>query len=364
MATEPTTDHIRLFLPGPIEVHPDILAEMARPMIGHRQEAYRALHREVRAGLQWLFSTKNDVIISTSSATGCWEAAARNGVRKGILHLLNGNFSERWEETSRLCGKKTGTYALDWGRAHRPEELRRHLASGEYDAVAIVHSETSAGVLDPLADLCAVVNEFPDVLLFVDAVSSATTVPIDVDALGIDVMLVGVQKGFGLPPGLAFYTLSARALERSKGLEGRGYYFNWEVLAKSSKNDETPATPPVSQLFGLRKQLERMKTEGLTARYARHAAMAERVRGWAEERGFGLFAEKPWYTNGLTCVNNGRGIDVSAMTKYLRETRRIAIDGGYGKLKGKTFRIAHMADIRPAEIDEVLAGIDEFLARK
>jgi len=364
MATDKPADHVRLFLPGPIEVHPEILAEMARPMIGHRQEAYRVLHREVRAGLQWLFNTKNDVIISTSSATGCWEGAARNGVKKGILHLLNGNFSERWEETSRLCGKKTGTYTLDWGKAHKPEEVRKLLATGDYDTLAIVHSETSAGVLDPLADLCAVAKEFPDVHVFVDAVSSGATVPIDVDALGIDVLLVGVQKGFGLPPGLAFFTLSARALERSKTVEGRGYYFNWEVLTKSSKNDETPATPPVSQLFGLRKQLERMKAEGLEARYARHQKMADMVRGWAVERGFGLFAEQGYYANGLTCVNNGRNIDVGAMTKHLRETRKIAIDGGYGKIKGKSFRIAHMADIQPADIELVLAGIDEFLAKK
>ncbi len=354
--------HVRLFLPGPVEVHPDILAACAQPMIGHRQEAYRALHRDVRAGLQWIFSTKNDVIISTSSATGCWEAAARNGVKKGILHLINGNFSERWEESSRLCGKKTGTYTLDWGKAHRPEEVRKLLASGEYDAIGIVHSETSAGVLDPLADICAVAKEFPDVLVFVDAVSSAATVPIDVDALGIDVMLVSVQKGFGCPPGLAFFTLSQKALERSKGVEGRGYYFNWEVLSKSSKNDETPATPPVSTLFGLRKQIERIKAEGLEARYARHAKMADRVRGWAEEKGFGLFAEKGYYANGLTCVANGRNIDVGAMTKWLREAKKMAVDGGYGKIKGKSFRISHMADIQPSDIEELLGAMDEWLA--
>ena len=349
--------HVRLFLPGPVEVHPEILAACAQPMIGHRQEAYRALHREVRAGLQWLFSTKNDVIISTSSATGCWEGAARNGVKKGILHLLNGNFSERWEESSRLCGKKTGKYELDWGKAHRPEEVRRLLATGEYDTLAIVHSETSAGVLDPLAEICAVAKEFPDVLVFVDAVSSAATVPIDVDALGIDVMLVGVQKGLGLPPGLSFYTLSQRALDRSKGVEGKGYYFNWEVAVKSSKNDETPATPPVSQLFGLRKQLERIRAEGLEARWARHATMADRVRGWAVERGFGLFAEKGYYANGLTCVANGLGIDVAAMTKYLREARKIAVDGGYGKIKGQTFRIGHMGDHTIARVRSLLESM-------
>src|SRR5437879_1712175 len=105
-------DHVRLFLPGPVEVHPEVLAAQTTPMIGHRTEAYRVLHREVRAGMQWLFGTKNDVIVSTSSATGIWESCARNGVEKGCLHLTNGNFSERWEETTRLCGKAVGAYAL------------------------------------------------------------------------------------------------------------------------------------------------------------------------------------------------------------------------------------------------------------
>src|SRR5262245_20736743 len=118
-------DHVKLFQPGPVEVHPEILAAMARPMLGHRQEAYRVVHRAVRSGLQRMFGTKNDVLISTSSATGVWEACARNGVKKGVLQLTNGNFSERWEETTKLCGKAIGTYAVEWGKAHRAEEVKK-----------------------------------------------------------------------------------------------------------------------------------------------------------------------------------------------------------------------------------------------
>jgi predicted phosphoserine aminotransferase len=357
------SDHIRLFTPGPVEVHPEILQAQSRWMIGHRQEAYREVHRAVRSGLQWMFNTKNDVIISTSSATGAWEGCARNGVKKGCLQLTNGNFSERWEETTRLCGKPLGTYQVDWGKAHRPEELEKHLASGKYDAVAIVHSETSTGVLNPLAELCAVCRKFPDVLVFVDAVSSAATLPIDVEALGIDVLLVGVQKGFGLPPGLAFYTLSPRALERSAGIPDRGYYFNWEILAKHSKADETPATPPVSLMFALQTQLERIKKETLEGRWARHAALANRCRSWAIERGQTLFPEKGRESVGLTCIANQRGWDVKALHDWLLKERGMAMDQGYGKLKGKTFRIAHMADCQVADLDELLGAIDEFTSR-
>jgi predicted phosphoserine aminotransferase len=355
-------DHVRLFIPGPVEVHPEILAEMARPMIGHRQEVYRALHRDVRAGMQWLFSTKNDVIVSTSSATGVWESCARNGIRKGCLHLTNGNFSERWEETTRLCGKPLGVYALDWGKAHRAEVVMRELETGKYDAIAIVHSETSAGVMDPLEEICEVARRFDDVLIFVDVVSSLATVPIDVDRLGIDVCLAGVQKGVGVPPGLALYSLSQRALDRSKSVADRGYYFNWEILSKHSGHDETPATPPIPQLFALRRQLDRMRAEGLEARFARHRAMAERCRAWAQEAGFGLFPEKGYETIGLTCVANTRGIDVRAMAEHCL-ARGFAIDQGYGKLRGKTFRIAHMGDTTLADLEELLAVMTEFVGR-
>jgi len=361
MAEKPT--HTKLFLPGPIEVVPEILAEMARPMIGHRSEGYRDLHRAVRSALQRLFGTANDVIIATSSATGVWESCARNGVKKGTLHLTNGNFSERWEETTRLCGKPLGTYKVEWGKAHRPAELKRHLETGKYDSVAIVHSETSTGVLNPLEELCAVARKFDDVLLFVDAVSSAATVPIEVDRLGIDVLVVSVQKGFAVPPGLAFFTLSKRALERSKSMEGRGYYFSWEVASKHSDKDETPATPPIPQLRALRRQLARIEEEGLDARWARHRAMAERVRGWARDRGFSIFAEEPFWTVGLTCIANARNADVAAMAKHCKE-RGMALDQGYGSLKGKTFRIAHMGDIQPSDVDALLKAIDEHLGGK
>jgi predicted phosphoserine aminotransferase len=361
---KPARDHVRLYLPGPVEVAPEILAEMARPMVGHRQEVYRELHRSVRSGLQWMFHTKNDVIISTSSATGVWESCARNGIKKGILHLTNGNFSERWEETTRLSGKPLETYGLEWGRAHKPADVKKYLDTGKFDAIAIVHSETSAGVMDPLEEICDVVKKYDDVHCYVDAVSSAATVDIDVDGLGIDVLIVGVQKGFACPPGLAFYTLSERALERSKTVEGRGYYFNWEIMTKHSKLDETPATPPIPQLRALDRQLQRIREETPEGRYARHRALAERCRSWAKERGFGLHAEEPHYSIGLTCVANTKGIDVAGLAKFLLTDRKMAIDQGYGKIKHKTFRLAHMGEITMDMLNELLGAIDEFMGAK
>ncbi|MGH7298571.1 MAG: pyridoxal-phosphate-dependent aminotransferase family protein [Polyangiaceae bacterium] len=362
----------KLFIPGPVEVYPEILAEMARPMIGHRSEAFRALYKEVIEGLRWFFSMnragdtpaapRQHVFTSTASATGVWEGASRCCVKKGVLHLVNGAFSERWEEVSRLNGRATGVYAVEWGKAHRAAEVEKHLASGKYDAVAIVHSETSTGVLDPLAEICAVAKKFDGVQVLVDAVSSLTTVPIDVDALGIDVCLASVQKGFALPPGLTVFTVSERALERTKTVADRGYYFAFDAIAQSAAKDETPSTPAISQLFALRKQIERMKAETLERRFARHRDMAMRVRGWAAERGFQLFPEAGFETFGLTCIANTRSIDVKAMAAHAGE-KGFALDQGYGKLKGKTFRIAHMGDVTPTEVEELLAALDGFLAK-
>jgi predicted phosphoserine aminotransferase len=362
MADKPAPKHKRLFIPGPVEVDPEILAAMATPMIGHRSDSFRKLYKEVIDGLRALLATRAHVFTSTSSATGVWEGAARNCVRRGTLHLVNGAFSERWEEVTRLNARRTGVYAVEWGRAHRADVVKRELESGKYDSIAIVHSETSTGVLDPIAEICDVARRFEDVLVFVDAVSSLTTVPIAPDELGIDVLLAGVQKGFALPPGLAVFTVSERAMARSRTIEDRGYYFNFEVMAQSAAKDETPATPAISILFALRRQLERMRAEGLEARFARHRALAERCRSWATARGFGLFAEPGYETVGLTCIANARGADVEAMAKHCAE-RGFSLDKGYGKVKGKTFRIAHMGDVTTGELDALLAALDEFLAR-
>ncbi len=351
----------KLFIPGPVEVAPEILAEMGRPMIGHRSEEFRALYRDVIAGLRALLRTRAHVFTATSSATGIWEAAARNCVRRGCLHLVNGAFSERWEEVTRRNGKPTGVYAVDWGKAHRPDAVARELETGKYDAIAIVHSETSTGVLNPLAEICAAARRFDDVLVLVDAVSSLTTVPIDIDGLGIDVLLAGVQKGFALPPGLAVFTVSERALERARAIPDRGYYFDFEEIARFAARDETPATPAISLLFALRRQLERIGAEGLEARFTRHLEMARRCRAWAKAHGFDLFPEPGREAVGLTCVANTRGIDVPALARFCA-ARGFTIDAGYGKIKGKTFRIAHMGDTTPADLEALLAVAAEFLA--
>jgi aspartate aminotransferase-like enzyme len=357
-----TPTHKRLFTPGPVEVAPEILAALSTPMIGHRSADFTELYQRVQPGLRWALGTDGPVYLVTASATGIWEMGARSCVRSRCLHLVNGAFSDRWEKTTLANGKQTGRLEVDWGRANRDmDALRAELATGAYDAVAVVHSETSTGVLNPLAEIAAVVREHDDVLLLVDAVSSATTVPIATDELGVDILLLGVQKAFGLPPGLALCVASDRARERAASLEHRGYYLDLLEFETRHHKGQTPTTPAIPQIYALESQLGRMQAEGLEARYARHQSMAERTRAWARERGFGLFAEEGYGTVGLTCVANTRGVDVAALAAWLADEKRAVMDRGYGKLRGGTFRIPHMGDMQPETLDELLGWIDEWL---
>ncbi|MER3544350.1 MAG: aminotransferase [Chloroflexota bacterium] len=357
------TSHVKLFIPGPTEVRPEVLQAMAQPMIGHRGRAFEELFARLQPRLRQLFATHARVYISTSSGTGLWEAASRNCVRdnRPILHLVNGAFSERWAQVSAANGKRVVRIEAPWGQAIRPEQVAQALQADHYDAVALVHNETSTGVINPLAEIAAVVREHADTLLLVDAVSSLGGAPVEVDGWGLDVCLTSSQKCLALPPGLSFAAVSDRALARAQEVPHRGYYFDFLELERMLARNHTPATPAIPLLYALDVQLDRILAEGLPARFARHAHMAARVRAWAAER-FALFAEEGYRSPTLTTIANTRQIDVEALNAFLRE-RRMQISNGYGRLKGATFRIAHMGDLTLDEIEELLAAIHVFLDR-
>ena len=359
----------RLFIPGPTEVRPEVLQQLSRPMIGHRSAEFGQFLRELQPRLRRLFQTQDRIYISTSSGTGLWEAAVRNCVRahRRCLNLVSGAFSQRWRRVTLANGKQSVAVEADWGRVIRPEQVEEALERERVDAVALVHSETSTGVLNPLEEIAEVVRRFPDTLLLVDAVSSLGGVDISVGDLGIDVCLTSSQKALALPPGLSLASVSDRALARAQEVENRGYYFDFLVFEEYLARNQTPSTPPISLLYALDYQLDRILAEGLEARFRRHQAMAQMVWKWAEERGFELFAEEGYRSPTVTVVRNTRGIDirrtvpVRALQAYLKG-RGMTIADGYGPLKGKTFRIAHMGDLTPADVEEVLAAIDDFLS--
>jgi predicted phosphoserine aminotransferase len=354
--------HKKLFIPGPVEVFPDVLERLSTPLIGHRTTEYCALHARVRAKLQQLLSTKNKVFLATCSGTGVMEASVRNCVSQRVLSLICGEFGERWYEIAKANGKDADALRVDLGKAIRPEMVKRALASGHYDAVALTHNETSTGVMNPLAEIGAVMKKYPDVIFMVDAVSSMGGAKIDVDEWGIDVCLSSTQKGFGLPPGFAVCSVSDKALKKAATVPNRGFYFDFLVFDEYDAKDQTPTTPSLPHIFALDYQLDKWFKDGLEKRYARHIQMAEQCRHWAKKRGFDLFPEAGYESVTLTTVDNTRGINVAALNTELGK-RGFMISAGYGRLKEQTFRIAHTGDLTPDDLSELLDAIDAILGQ-
>jgi aspartate aminotransferase-like enzyme len=357
--------HTKLFIPGPIEVSEKTYHAMCRPMIGHRSGDFKKLYAGIQPRLQTLFGTTRPVFLSTSSAWGVMEGAIRNLVHKKVLNGMCGAFSDKWFDVSKRCGKNAEALQVEWGQPIRPEQVREKLAQGGFDAFTLIHNETSCGILNPLKEIAAVMREFPEVMFIVDSVSSFSTMPIPMDELGIDVLLTGSQKALALPPGLALFAVSERAMERAmeraKTTTDRGYYFDFVEFAKNQEQDMTPSTPCISLIYALDSKLDDIFTEGVEARHARHASLNAMVHDWVKARGFEFFAPEGYRSVSLTCVANNRGIDLAEWVKRLREKHRIAIDGGYGKLKGKTFRLSNMGDETQETITELLAALDDTL---
>lgn len=353
--------HTKLFIPGPIEVSQKTFAAFCKPMIGHRSNDFKKLYGAIQPQLQTLFGTKQPVFLSTSSAWGVMEGAIRNLVHKKVLNCMNGAFSDKWLDVSRRCGKEADGLQVEWGQPILPAALDAKLATGEYDVVTLIHNETSTGVMSNIAELAAVVRKYPDVLLVVDTVSSFSVIPIPMDELGIDVLLTGSQKALALPPGLALFSVSERAFERAAKTKDRGYYFDFIEFRKNQQDDMTPSTPSISHIYALQSKLEDIFAEGVEARHARHAKLNALVHDWVVRNGFEFFAPEGYRSKSLTCVKNNREIDVAALNAKLKECHHAVIDGGYGKLKGKTFRISNMGDETEETITELLGWLDDCL---
>jgi len=352
--------HKKLFIPGPTEVREDILDVMKTPMIGHRSKEFSELYDSVIPKVKKVLYTENKVFLSTSSATGLMEGAIRNCVKEKALNLVCGAFSKRWHQITKANGKEADVVEVEWGKAILPEMVRDALKTGKYDAVTFVHNETSTGVMNPIYEIAEVMKEFPDVSFLVDAVSSMVGVKIEVDRLGIDVCLAGVQKAFALPPGLALCSVSEKALKKAESIPNRGYYFDFLTFLKYDQDKhQTPTTPIISIIFALDKQLDRFFEEGLENRFARHLEMANYVRDWTRQY-FAFFPDEKYLSNTLTAIKNTRGISVADLNKELGK-RGAMISNGYGKLKEQSFRIAHMGDLTLDDMKWLLSQINEIL---
>jgi aspartate aminotransferase-like enzyme len=353
--------HKKLFIPGPVEVRQEILDQMAKPLIGHRTKEISELQRNISNNLKKLFYTENQVMLSTSSGSGFMEGAIRSCTAKKAAVFSVGAFGKRWYKMAVSNGVPADLFEVEMGQATSPQMVEEALSTGEYDLITITHNETSTGVMNPIKEIADVVKKYPEVVFCVDTVSSAAGSKIEVDQLGIDICITSTQKALGLPPGLAICTMSNKAYERAKTVKNRGLYFDMvEIYDTINKKDhQYPSTPNVSLMYALEYQLDQIMKEGLENRFARHIEMAQYVRGWAKKH-FEIFADEKYLSNTLTTVKNTRGISVKDLNGELAK-RGFMISNGYGDLKEKTFRIAHMADITLDEVKELIGHINEIL---
>ena len=356
----------RFFLPGPTEVRPEVLAAMAQPTIGHRGPEMSALLREADPGLRAMFRTERPVYVATASATGLMEAGVRNGVRRRALALVNGAFAERFRDLLGDCGREFDAYTVPWGEAHDPAEVERRLREGGFDAVTVTHSETSTGVLNPLAEIAEAVRAAEratgeQILILVDGVTSVGGAPVNADEWGLDWVLTGSQKAMALPPGLAFGAASPRMLERAASIPGRGQYFDLLEFDAQWNRFQTPQTPAVNLIYALNEQLRHMEQEGFDARLERHRRMAERCWSWTEEQGLAVLTPPGNRSPTVTAIVLPPGASGTHLAARMAE-RGFTIGAGYGKLKETTIRIGHMGDHTVEELDALLAELEEILA--
>ena len=330
-------------------------------MIGHRGEDFKNLYRSIHPNLQKLFATRQSVFLSTSSAWGVMEASIRNVVDRGVLCCMCGAFSDKWFDVAKRCGKNAEPLQVDWGKHINPKDVDAKLATGKFDTVTLIHSETSTGVMNPLPEICCTLAKYPDVVLVVDTVSSFSGIRIEMDALGIDVMLTGAQKALALPPGFSLFSVSEKAFARAEKIPNRGYYFDFLEFKQQQADWMTQSTPSIGHIFALQSKLEDIFNETLPARFARHVRTNSLVHDWVRRRGFEFFAEEDFRSPTLTCVKNKRGIDVPKLVRDLREKHHLVIDGGYGKIKGQTFRLSNMGDETEETVAHLLACLDNCL---
>ena len=351
----------KLFIPGPVDVAPETYSAMAGPAIGHRGADFEELYASIQPGIRQVVGTSRPVFFSTSSAWGVMEGCIRNLVKSKVLNLCCGAFSDKWFGVAESCGKNAEKIQVEWGQPIDPEVVREKLSEGGFDTVTLVHNETSTGVLNPLKEIADVVKSFDDVLLVVDTVSSLSAMPIDFDLMGIDVLLAGVQKAIALPPGLAVFVTSEAAQERASSVHDRGYYFDFCEFAKNDEKNNTPSTPSVPHLYALKERTDAMLNEGLEARYARHAQNNAMVHSWGEKHGFQLLPPEGYRSLSLSCFVTPENLDQSGWIKSVREKHQLLINGGYGKIKGKTFRISNMGNETSATMQQLLDALDTEL---
>jgi aspartate aminotransferase-like enzyme len=336
------------FVPGPTEVRPEILAQLTRPMMQHRNRAFEAMFARIDAGLRDVLLTARPVYVGATSATGFMEMAIRNAPAGAILSLVNGGFSERFALVAESCGREVERVIVPWGSAFDLNAIEDALTRRRFAAVTVAHSETSTGVLTDVREVAELVHRHGSIVL-VDSVSGAGGAKITVDGWGLDFVLTGSQKALALPAGLAFAVASAEYVERARSLPDRGFYFDIVLYDKFAARNQTPSTPATSLLYALEAQMGDIGREGIERRWERHLAMRDATVEWLhgirERRGIDVSVVAPEGARSptVTVIRLPHGMSPAELRSAI-EVRGYTVGGGYGELAATTIRIGHMGD--------------------
>ncbi|MCD4751988.1 MAG: alanine--glyoxylate aminotransferase family protein [Anaerolineaceae bacterium] len=350
-----------LFVPGPVDIHPDVLAALSRPMIYHRGKEFEELYHRTEKKARLLFDTKRHVYLSPFSGTGFMEAAMRNFVNRNVLVCVSGGFSDRWFQTAKTNGKEADLLEFTPGRPFLPEDILNAMKKKSYEAVAVVHSETSTGVENPIKEIAHEVREkYPDTLILADCVSSIGGTSIHFDDWQLDFAFGSVNKCLAMPPGLAIAAASARALKKAETVKNRGWFLDILRLESHHHTDTVPTTPPVSLYYALETQLDRIMEEGLENRFNRHAQLSKQIAAWGETHNMPPMAERLYRAKSITTLYNNHHLDFLKLRTYLKE-RDLEIANGYQELKDKTFRIANMGEIQKKDVDQLIDSLESFI---
>ena len=333
-----------LLTPGPTELPYEVREALARPIIHHRTGQFQEHIKKAVEGLKFVFQTKNDIYLLTSSGTGAMEAAVANLLSAGdkAIAVEGGKFGERWTELCNVYKVNAQVLKIEWGHAVQAEQIEKLLkAEPDTKAVFITLCETSTGVTPNVEAIARVVAKTQAVLVL-DAISGLGVVDVQTDNWGIDVVVSGSQKGLMLPPGLAMMSVSAKALKLIEKSTSPRYYFDLRAAKKAAEKTDTPFTPAIGIIIALNESIALMKKEGLPKLFAHYARLAKGTRAAATAIGLKIFTDESGLSNVLTAISLPLNIDGEKLMATMRDTYGVAIAGGQDQLKGKTIRIAHM----------------------
>lgn len=352
-----------LLAPGPTPVPSEVLLAMSAPIIHHRSPDFIPVLDSAKKGLQWLYQTKNDVLILCSTGTGGMVGAVNNFFNKGerVIVINGGKFGERWIKICQAYGLKVEEINVEWGYSVKPEMVEARLKKNQGTKGVFVQAvETSTGIYHDIKTLASIVKKYDDTLFIVDAISALAAHDLRTDEWEIDIMVGGSQKGLMLPPGIAFVSVSEKAWVKAETSKLPKFYFNFKKERENLARNQTNFTSPITLIIGLNESLKILQAEGLKNVFKRHEKLAAAMRKAVQALGLELYSkESP--SNAVTAIMTPPGIDGQTVYKNLREKYGITAAGGQGKAKGKIFRVAHLGYADLFDVITAIAGIEMVL---